>query len=325
MSTTDSEEASDGVDCIIDDCSYSAPTPESVQTHLALDHEIDHLDPIDDAEEARDRVQCLETGCTERYEDWDAMVVHLGMEHDVVPHLIDEIHRLADELGRTPEAVDMREQGRFSAGVYDTHFGTFNNALEELGYEPRHHSTVAYSDDYLLEVLRRLADQFKSDRVSSLVRRTAISTDVYRNHFDTLHSAADEADIDYDSSSWPLEGEDHPNWKEYTAPGYYGPNWQRIRERVLCRDGHNCACCRRDQTADESLHVHHIEPVTSFSNSEGRIRADQANRISNLVTLCPSCHQSLEGNWSSCTADQFKSRLLQDVARSVSPLRSLGP
>lgn len=54
MSTTDGEGATDGVDCIIDDCSYSGPTPESVQTHLALDHEIDHLDPIDNVDDSRD-------------------------------------------------------------------------------------------------------------------------------------------------------------------------------------------------------------------------------------------------------------------------------
>ena len=69
----------------------------------------------------------------------------------------------------------------------------------------------------------------------------------------------------------------------------YGPNWGRIREAVRARDGFACGICGLPET-DRQHHVHHKIPFRNFADR------DTANRMENLVTLCPSCHRQAEQN-----------------------------
>lgn len=66
----------------------------------------------------------------------------------------------------------------------------------------------------------------------------------------------------------------------------YGPEWPAIRQRRLERDNHTCQGCG---AADTLFHVHHIVPFRTFEDR------DEANRLSNLVTLCVNCHNRWEG------------------------------
>ena len=72
-----------------------------------------------------------------------------------------------------------------------------------------------------------------------------------------------------------------------SSPNDYGPDWDLIRNIVLDRDHHTCQSCRKSNPS-EALHVHHKQPLRSFSSIE------EANHISNLVSLCPRCHQRAE-------------------------------
>lgn len=95
-----------------------------------------------------------------------------------------------------------------------------------------------------------------------------------------------------DLISKQLSGKNNPNW-ENGKEKYYGPNWEKIREKVIQRDDEKCQCCNmgRDECAERfgcDLHVHHIKRLKSFDNVEN------ANRLSNLQTLCPSCHKRKE-------------------------------
>ncbi|KUK45682.1 MAG: Putative ATP-dependent helicase, partial [Anaerolinea thermophila] len=67
----------------------------------------------------------------------------------------------------------------------------------------------------------------------------------------------------------------------------YGSDWDKIRQRVLNRDGHRCQVCGA-VGVDRPLHVHHIQPFRSFTNRES------ANQLQNLITLCPTCHRKAE-------------------------------
>ena len=72
----------------------------------------------------------------------------------------------------------------------------------------------------------------------------------------------------------------------------YGPNWQEQREKALERDGYRCRTCG-DET--DPLHVHHVRPFREYGYVRGRNRNYlQANRLENLVTLCPRCHRRAE-------------------------------
>jgi DEAD/DEAH box helicase domain-containing protein len=79
-------------------------------------------------------------------------------------------------------------------------------------------------------------------------------------------------------------------------PNDYGPDWPKIRERVRARDGFKCQVCGAPESPSTTLRtarqhdVHHKTPFRSF------VSTADANRLENLVTLCPSCHRKVEQN-----------------------------
>lgn len=71
------------------------------------------------------------------------------------------------------------------------------------------------------------------------------------------------------------------------AKVYYGPSWRDARCQTLERDGNRCQDCGLDALASgDHLHVHHIILFRKF----GVERHEEANDLSNLVTLCSACH-----------------------------------
>lgn len=87
-------------------------------------------------------------------------------------------------------------------------------------------------------------------------------------------------------------GELHHRWKG-GVDEYYGDNWMCQRRKALRRDDYECQRCgitqseHRDQT-DIGLDVHHQRPIRTFQSPES------ANTLDNLVTLCRSCHNTVE-------------------------------
>lgn len=95
-------------------------------------------------------------------------------------------------------------------------------------------------------------------------------------------------------------------WTAYA--NNYGSRWAEIRERIIQRDAHRCRGC--GQTFDNAqLHVHHVQPFKSFSDPE------LANKASNLVSLCPSCHSLAELNV----------RIRSGLVAASNALRNLAP
>jgi DEAD/DEAH box helicase domain-containing protein len=78
---------------------------------------------------------------------------------------------------------------------------------------------------------------------------------------------------------------DEGSWR--SDPNDYGDDWQLIRSRVRKRDHYTCQVCGRVEI-DAEHHVHHKVPYKLFSDPA------IANTISNLVTLCQSCHRLVE-------------------------------
>lgn len=94
-------------------------------------------------------------------------------------------------------------------------------------------------------------------------------------------------------------GKNNPNWKERTRNGYYGNDWRKIRSERVQKDGEQCVICNASQQEhyrryDTDLHVHHIAPGSEFKTDDG-IHNEEANQISNVVTLCSPCHSRHEG------------------------------
>lgn len=104
---------------------------------------------------------------------------------------------------------------------------------------------------------------------------------------------------------YSLFGLDSP----YSAEGY-GLNWTKQRRRCLERDDHQCRVCRIDQSElDRELAVHHITPRLEFEDGNWR----EMNDLSNLVSLCPSCHGTFEGKFTGTDPKEFVRKARQKL------------
>jgi DEAD/DEAH box helicase domain-containing protein len=78
------------------------------------------------------------------------------------------------------------------------------------------------------------------------------------------------------------------NWTN--DPNDYGPGWNRARDSVRLRDGYRCQVCGAVESGTKKHDVHHKVPFRQFHP------VSEANRMENLVTLCPTCHNKAEAN-----------------------------
>ena len=79
-------------------------------------------------------------------------------------------------------------------------------------------------------------------------------------------------------------GPNHHCWQGGTDR-YYGPNWNEQRDKALERDGYTCQICG---TKEDGINVHHITLRSDFGQDW-----EAMNTLSNLISLCHSCHGKL--------------------------------
>jgi DEAD/DEAH box helicase domain-containing protein len=84
-------------------------------------------------------------------------------------------------------------------------------------------------------------------------------------------------------------------------PNDYGPKWPGTRDAVRQRDGYRCQGCGAAEMGGRQHDVHHKIPFRAFLSDERRreglpphLAWQVANRLDNLVTLCPACHHKAE-------------------------------
>ncbi len=87
----------------------------------------------------------------------------------------------------------------------------------------------------------------------------------------------------------------------FSDPNDYGPEWPAQRDAARARDGYRCQWCGAAEQPGRQHDVHHKIPLRAFV-ADPRLRQglppelawQAANRLDNLVTLCPSCHRRAE-------------------------------
>lgn len=240
--------------------------------------------------------------------------------------LKEEIQRLKDEYGKVSVTV-MRENGRYSPRTYSQRYGTWNEAIEELGFELTQRKKIPKQE--LLDDLAELAEELGDPPTGREVdEHTTHSPATYRNRFgswdDVLRAAglmpyrvevecsecggsltrqrnivelydhyfcSDKCQNEWWSRNF--SGENSPRWKG-GGPWTYGSNWSKKRREALERDNYTCQGCgkKADECIEEfgkRLSVHHITPIREFEMVE------KANTLDNLVSLCHQCHPRWEG------------------------------
>jgi hypothetical protein len=107
--------------------------------------------------------------------------------------LIEELNRLADKLGKTPSANDMRDHGKHPVSTYQSRFGSWANAVSEAGFTPKSVGEPIPRDELIAE-LRRLAGELERPPSATDMKTVgSYSTDAYRNHFGSWNKAVEAA------------------------------------------------------------------------------------------------------------------------------------
>lgn len=106
--------------------------------------------------------------------------------------LLEEIDRLADEIGTTPTTSDMNKCGKYSVPPYYRVFGSWTAALQAAGFEP---PTVPKerSTSELLTEIRRLADDSDPPSQADMDTDGAYAPETYRARFGSWTAALREA------------------------------------------------------------------------------------------------------------------------------------
>lgn len=87
----------------------------------------------------------------------------------------------------------------------------------------------------------------------------------------------------------PPRGEAHKQWEGGRAGINYGANWKSQRDAAVARDLHACQHCGiSERDHGRALEVHHIVRFVDFADYR------QANDLSNLITLCVTCHRKAD-------------------------------
>lgn len=140
---------------------------------------------------------------------------------------------------------------------------------------------------------------FKEHPVSSsdrLTRRVSKTCPNCHNVFERPPSKFNNPNSAYCSRRCKIEHQrsvNHPLWKGNPKNLDYGPDWPSQRVKALMRDGHKCQKCgiTKNKLRPRKLQVHHVTPFREFGYIPGQNRNDvEANRLDNLITLCPKCH-----------------------------------
>lgn len=228
--------------------------------------------------------------------------------------LIQALQSLADDLGKTPTMVEMREQGEYSERPYKDTFGSWNGALKAADLDVNKPHGVEYptlvcehcGDEY--EVRPSKAENSRFCSKSCLASSRTGSDNAHPNAGKRATLNCEWCGMEYevylsneDRSRFcsreclgrhhrdVRSGEDSPLWNGGRVE-WRGPNWDEQRQKAIERDDEECVECGFEQSKHrdaygQELNVHHIK---DFSSYDGDYK--EANKLNNLVTLCQECH-----------------------------------
>ena len=203
--------------------------------------------------------------------------------------LLGDLRRVARELSRDTVTIsEYTEHGLGHASTIQRRFGSWFKALEDAGLKPSR-SRIGISDEELFENLRTvwtsLGRQPSYGEIKSPLSQYSSGT--YENRFGSWSQALllfvewvnadetavpDEPQIRADSAR-SAKGQAHRTKREIS---------ERLRFRILVRDGFRCGTCGASPLENRGieLHVDHIVPWSK----------DGETVPENLATKCSRCN-----------------------------------
>jgi len=207
--------------------------------------------------------------------------------------LLEHIEELANKLDRVPTSDDVDEIGKVTCQTYQNRFGSWNKAVKEAGFE--NNSPRNIPKEKVLKGVKAVVKEIDEEHLTyrdiqnnckysiSTIKRIWADWDNFLENFDLKRKGS--------------YGQNNPNWRG-GYENYYGPSWPRQRTICVERDSFACRVCGNG----ENIIVHHIEPQRKWDVEEEH---EEMNDLSNLVTLCRSCHPKLERKWQDASPKEF--------------------
>jgi hypothetical protein len=193
--------------------------------------------------------------------------------------LLADLRRVADLLGRATVRYDEYPvHGRCASRIFETRFGSWNEALRAAGLEIGRRQDI--SEEELFENMERVWTALGRQPARQEMKKpfSTFSKGVYVRRFGDWRAALEKFVAYANGDSTPTLPVRSP-----AASGASPRNPDlRMRWRVLTRDSFRCRSCGRSPAVEQGviLHVDHIIPW-----SKGGLTIYE-----NLQTLCERCN-----------------------------------
>lgn len=193
--------------------------------------------------------------------------------------LLDDLRRVAGLLGKTTVLYgEYPVHGRCASRIFETCFGSWNEALRAAGLEIGRRQDI--SDQQLFENMERVWTLLgRQPRREEMKKPTsAFSKGTYERRFGGWRQAL-ETFVTFANGELLLEPQSRSSSKPVTSPRFPG---LRMRWRVLNRDSFRCCSWGRGPATDQGV-ILHVDHIAAWRNGG-------ATDEENLQALCERCN-----------------------------------
>lgn len=172
--------------------------------------------------------------------------------------LIRDIQRVGKKIGGSPTGAQYKDEGEYSIGTLKRQFGSWNEAKEQAGFETFSQSNIGYSDEELLDDLKKFANECDgSPTILQYREREGPDPDTIVDHFGSWNEAKERAGLkqnsrheskSYDNKQELLDDlknvaevlDESPSMNQYRNHGEYSPtsfqnefgSWNNAKEQA---------------------------------------------------------------------------------------------
>ena len=201
--------------------------------------------------------------------------------------LLDDLLKVEGLIDKPISKAIYNKHGRFSSGTYEKRFGTWNKALECAGLKLGNIKNLSEKELFknLEEVWIKLGRQPKYEEMKLPTSKYSVAP--YHKRFGRWNQVL-QVFIDYinsdsiDDTSNLIIKEEIINEKEAIKHKTKRGISDRLRFKILMRDGFTCKSCGRSPVTElgVELHVDHITPWSKGGETKSE----------NLETKCKRCN-----------------------------------